>query len=129
MGVTNFDGIAANSLTVGGSPVVAGLSAIGKGTTLDTGWTVSASPYAYSYKDVTVTGAAVGDVVLCTLNAPPFALHSAVWKLNHVAGYVTGANTVRLFFSRDQGGASWWEVGSGLTTIPGTVSYILFRPV
>jgi hypothetical protein len=130
MGATNFDAIAVpagGTITVGGSPV-GGLAAIGKGTTPDTGWTPAVAPYAYVYKDVTVTNAAAGDVVICTLNAPPFSLLSSVWKVHVVFGYVTGANTVRFFYSRDQGGASWWETGSSFTTIPGTVSYILFRP-
>jgi hypothetical protein len=122
MGATNFDAIAVpagGTITVGGSPV-GGLAAIGKGTTPSTGWTVSGN---HAYKDVTVTGAAAGDVVLCTLNAVPF-LGVAPMSLRLFTGYVTGANTVRLFFSEDAGGGLW----GAATTIAGTISYIVFRP-
>jgi hypothetical protein len=126
MGVTNLDAltvsgaVAAGSLTVGGSPVVAGLAAIGKGTTPASGWTVSGN---HCYKDVTVTGAAASDVVICTLNAAPFASLNPMDQ-RIVLGYVTGANTVRLYYTVISGGS----IATGATTIDGTVSYILFRP-
>jgi hypothetical protein len=121
MGVTNFDGIAlpaGGSITIGGTPV-GGASFVGKGTTPAAGWTISG---LHSYKDVTVTGAAAGDVVVPTLNAVPFVGSTPLVR-HIVTGYVTGANTVRLYYVEDSGGS---PVGSG--TLPGTVSYVLIRP-
>ena len=121
MGVTNLDALAANSLTVGGAAVVAGLSAISKGTTPASGWT-TAGGANYCYKDVTVTGAATGDVVICTVNAPAMT-GSAPITVSYVTGYVSAANTIRIFYTENSGG-----LNGGATTIAGTVSYILFRP-
>lgn len=142
MGVSNFDAVAANSLTVGGSAVTGGglptqtgnsgkllttdgtnaswlTVLVGKGTTPASGWTISG---VHSFKDVTVTGAAAGDVVMVTLNAPPI-VGSAPWVRSPVTGYVTGANTVRLYYIEDTSGSL-----AGATTVPGTVSYVVIRP-
>jgi hypothetical protein len=117
MGVSNFDAIAANSLSVGGASLA---SFVGRGTTPATGWTNTPN---FSFKDVTVAGAALNDVVVVTLNAVAFIGTPA--ELYYVQGYVTGANTVRIYY----GVLSFSGAGSvGSTTVNGIVSYVVIRP-
>lgn len=120
MGVTNLDALAVSSLTIGGSPSAAS-GKVGSGTTPAAGWTAAGSNN-YSYKDVTVTGALAGDIVIATLNAAQF-VGAAPATQKTVAGYVTGSDTVRLFYTENAGGV----IGSA-TTLAGTVSYAVFRP-
>lgn len=117
MGVSNFDAIAANSMTVAG---LVPATFVGKGTTPAAGWT---SGTGHSFKDITVTGAAVGDVVLATIDVTPLAGTPAVIEM--VMGRVTGANTLRLYyFTLSSGGGGT----AGATTITGAVGYVVIRP-
>lgn len=117
MGVTNFDTIQHE----GGKSVP---KLIGSGTTPATGWTGAGSGSSeYAYKDVTVAGAAAGDVVSATYNGANMA-GAAPSSIRAVSGYVTSANTVRLYFVEVIGGTN----SGGVANIGATVSYLVVRP-